>query len=356
MADRWAKLNTNWMDSEWLVVLSAESRLAWVQLICYTKSHGVGGRVKAKSPMIFAKQNFIGEEAVEQMIRAAKAHGAMKEENGDWILTGWKKHHGDETAAERMARLREKQRLEAEQLAQTGDDVTHVTRNARNVTAEEKRLEENRLDIPSYSPSKWKDGLDWIASRINEAVQFHSADAKQFHRYWENAAREDGLQAWREVPVEDRGDGAVGRIDLRVQAPDWAAVFEFDHLSARAKSKHKLGVHENRTGEPGWVVCRNGEIAPGVITPPFVKPTDVQLADYAVEIGLPKLEAKAFRDYQDSKGWMVGQVSMKDWKAALCTWKRNWEAKNPQQAKSVAKKAPPGPPPEDYPGDSRGAA
>jgi hypothetical protein len=144
------------MESEWLIVLSAEARLAWVQLLCYTKTHGLAGRVKVKPTAVFARQSYLGEESVEQMIRAAKADGALEESDGDWVITGWGKHQGDETAAERMRRLRaKKERKDAESAdaqVQTGPNVTGVTRNKANVTVEEKRREEKRGDINPPPP------------------------------------------------------------------------------------------------------------------------------------------------------------------------------------------------------------
>lgn len=134
MTDRWIKLNANWMESEWLIVLSAESRLAWVQLICYAKTNGFVGRVRSKSAMVFARQNFIGQESVEQMILAAKANGALEEIDGEWLLTGWAKHQGDETTSERSRRYRERQKEKT---------VTGVT---RDVTLEESRVEEKRRE------------------------------------------------------------------------------------------------------------------------------------------------------------------------------------------------------------------
>jgi hypothetical protein len=133
------------MESEWLIVLSAEARLAWVQLLCYTKTHGLAGRVKVKPTAVFARQSYLGEESVEQMIRAAKADGALEESDGDWVITGWGKHQGDETAAERMRRLRAKK-------DSNGDGVTAVTRNKANVTVEERRGEEKRGDINPPPP------------------------------------------------------------------------------------------------------------------------------------------------------------------------------------------------------------
>lgn len=55
----------------------------------------------------------------------------------------------------------------------------------------------------------------------------------------------------------------------------------------------------------------------------FVKPTTQQAAEYAKEIGFTSLDAQGFCDFYESKGWKVGKTPMKDWKAAVRTWKRS---------------------------------
>jgi len=135
--NRYVKVNANWMDSEWLIVLSAEARLAWVQLLCYVKAYGIGGRVKSKSALVFAKQNFLGEESVEQMLRAAKADGALEITEGEWVLTGWQQHQGDSTGAERQKRHRD--RLKSEE-----SNDSNALRNDSNTYEEERRREERK--------------------------------------------------------------------------------------------------------------------------------------------------------------------------------------------------------------------
>ena len=46
----------------------------------------------------------------------------------------------------------------------------------------------------------------------------------------------------------------------------------------------------------------------------------------AKEIGFLTLDSSYFLDHYDSNGWLIGKNPMKDWKAAIRTWKRN--AKN----------------------------
>jgi hypothetical protein len=58
----------------------------------------------------------------------------------------------------------------------------------------------------------------------------------------------------------------------------------------------------------------------------FIRPTASEVNEYAKEIGFISLDGSYFLDHYESNGWLVGKNPMKDWKAAIRTWKRN--AKN----------------------------
>lgn len=54
----------------------------------------------------------------------------------------------------------------------------------------------------------------------------------------------------------------------------------------------------------------------------FEKPTLLELKTYMTEIGMTDVSEKWF-DYYESNGWLVGKNKMKNWKAAVRTWKNN---------------------------------
>ena len=54
----------------------------------------------------------------------------------------------------------------------------------------------------------------------------------------------------------------------------------------------------------------------------FEKPTLFELKTYMTEIGMADVSEKWF-DYYESNGWLVGKNKMKNWKAAVRTWKNN---------------------------------
>ena len=57
----------------------------------------------------------------------------------------------------------------------------------------------------------------------------------------------------------------------------------------------------------------------GVFTPP----TEQEVYDYFMEIGVNGNETTKYWNYYESKGWMVGKNKMKNWKAACKNWKNN---------------------------------
>lgn len=54
----------------------------------------------------------------------------------------------------------------------------------------------------------------------------------------------------------------------------------------------------------------------------FIKPSIVEIKNYMLEIGMADVSEKWF-DYYESNGWLVGKNKMKNWKAAVRTWKNN---------------------------------
>jgi len=54
----------------------------------------------------------------------------------------------------------------------------------------------------------------------------------------------------------------------------------------------------------------------------FIKPSIVEIKTYMTEIGMADVSDKWF-DYYESNGWLVGKNKMKNWRAAVRTWKNN---------------------------------
>lgn len=59
----------------------------------------------------------------------------------------------------------------------------------------------------------------------------------------------------------------------------------------------------------------------------FVKPTVEEIAAYCSE-RKNGIDAQAFFDFYESKGWKVGAVKMKDWRASVRTWEQRRKNEN----------------------------
>jgi hypothetical protein len=130
MGVRWIRLDTTWSQSEWLADLPAPSRLAWVELLCFVKSHGVAGSVKRPSNAYLARHWDISKNAIEVMFAAAFQDSALVKDGQDLIVTGWSGRQMDKGAAERMRAYRERQKEVGLELDLK--NVTPVTRNSPN--------------------------------------------------------------------------------------------------------------------------------------------------------------------------------------------------------------------------------
>ena len=68
----------------------------------------------------------------------------------------------------------------------------------------------------------------------------------------------------------------------------------------------------------------------------FVKPTIEEIKIYAKEV-FPQLDAVYFFNYYESCGWVVGKSRkpMTSWKAAVITFKRNFETDFGKKANNI---------------------
>ncbi len=128
--NRYMKLNLGWADSDWVSEMSDGGKLAWVFLIGYCKSLGIGGRVKAISVTSFARRHFISESSAKEGLTKALEHGAITAEDDLWVFPTWRKHQGDETGTERQRRYRNRKNKVEEVLER--DNFTCQTCGAKD--------------------------------------------------------------------------------------------------------------------------------------------------------------------------------------------------------------------------------
>ena len=66
----------------------------------------------------------------------------------------------------------------------------------------------------------------------------------------------------------------------------------------------------------------------------FIRPKAEEINEYSKEIGFT-LDGSQFIDHYEARGWLIGKNPMKDWKAAVRTWKRNSNQFTPIQTQTT---------------------
>lgn len=161
---RWIRLDLSWSHSQWLSVMSAESRLAWVELLCYVKGFGTAGRARAMTPDRFARMIYVGEESVRQMLNAAHMHGALAIIENDWVIAKWAQYQGDETGAERQRRFKENRKSRD---GNGGNALVTVVTATETVT-ETETIDSSKEELSVVTDEKPKTGKSQI---LEDAVQ-----------------------------------------------------------------------------------------------------------------------------------------------------------------------------------------
>jgi hypothetical protein len=131
MTRRWLRLDAQWDDTEWVMMLGPLGQLAWIKLLCYVKRDGRRGTAYALGPKAAAKKWGVPVRSVEEMLEAATKDEALcvvvdEGRSEKWEVRNWKEYQEpDRTAAKRKRRQRERE---------SHGDVTGVTPPSRRDT------------------------------------------------------------------------------------------------------------------------------------------------------------------------------------------------------------------------------
>lgn len=92
---------------------------------------------------------------------------------------------------------------------------------------------------------------------------------------------------------------------------------EYQHCE---KSHIKTDIKRSANGQP-VSTYKNDKKRESKPSKKFQKPTAQEVSEYARSIGF-ELDCQKFVNFYEAKGWLIGQNKMKDWKAAVRTWKQ----------------------------------
>jgi hypothetical protein len=115
-------------------------------------------------------------------------------------------------------------------------------------------------------------------------------------------------------------------VTCEIEYTNWSK-FQWDFSNDRVrkfrdKKRHAVTAQEEkRSRRRRDVEEKRREVSP---LPPtkFQKPTSQEVTAYAASIGF-RLDGEKFCAFYESKGWLVGKSPMKDWRAAVVTWKKD---------------------------------
>ncbi len=159
---RWIRIDLSWSSSEWIAALEPESRLAWIEFLCYVKAFGRAGAVRTIATSRAAAMLNVSQKAFKCMLDAALTHGAVTHEDGEWRVTKWAQYQMDETATERKQAQRDRNKSQSvTAVTRDGCDVTNVTDVTSTLTLTETL---HRHDVDVIAPPTEKEVQEYATS------------------------------------------------------------------------------------------------------------------------------------------------------------------------------------------------
>lgn len=149
---RWLRLSVDWHASDWLTELPWPVRAVWPAFLAYVKQVGTAGKCKIPPMTRFAGGLDIPAEYITALLCAAETHGALRIEDGHWIITKWEKYQpSDNTNAERQKRHRQKKQVQTppdNEKSQQHNAVTPSRDRDRDIDSDSNKPESSTTPEP----------------------------------------------------------------------------------------------------------------------------------------------------------------------------------------------------------------
>lgn len=130
------------------------------------------------------------------------------------------------------------------------------------------------------------------------------------------------LDADKQKYINGQKAAGFGKLGGRPKKENNPGGFEENNPGGFEKGKASENPLNNKNKNIKQEQENNSEVADAPVNVKrFVKPSINEIAAYCKERG-NDIDAAAFFDYYESKGWKVGGNPMKDWKAAVRNWER----------------------------------
>ena len=136
--------------------------------------------------------------------------------------------------------------------------------------------------------------------------------------------RENIQKRWGADEHDDESDASASGNDISSNTDEYDGIRTntngYETYQSKSKRKRKSNSNRERDTAAKAAVtrARDTEVQEKVFKPPTVE----EVRAYCKEGGYTTVSPEGFVDYYESNGWMVGNKSMKDWKASVRSWAR----------------------------------
>ncbi|MCR4158807.1 hypothetical protein NUK34_08070 [Kerstersia gyiorum] len=240
----WFRMYTDFLNDPKMIALAFEDQRHFIGLLALK---GDGALDTGCQPelldRIVAQRLWIDHAVIREVKKRLVAAGLISD---DWQPLAWEKRQmRSDSSADRVAKHRAKKKAEAGGSGnESGNghgnapsnepgnaDETLQQRSSNGLEEDIDKEKENTHPLPFPAVREILESCSKIAK---------GETAREFQESFAEALRDAGCELTLEHPVDDRGDGRDGKIDILVTSPAVIGI-ELDRVSVRAKSVFKLG-------------------------------------------------------------------------------------------------------------------
>jgi hypothetical protein len=164
-----------------------------------------------------------------------------------------------------------------------------------------------------------EDISDWVSEliRVGLLIEYEVEQESQVKRYWQ-------VTGWHHQKIDrPRYQYPTQNSTTPRRLLDDTSTTPRRHVDDTSTTPRSLTVPETTVPET------KGTIPKARTKDRFSKPNPQEVEEYARSIDFT-LEGGSFVDYYESRGWVVGKSPMRDWRAAVRTWKRHAQERQPK--------------------------